>query len=201
MGNVRYWVALLFVGLLLATQDGCARSKSSRFYLLSAESQAEGVTRQGDLALGIGPIELPEYLDRPQIVTRSGGNRLELAEFDRWAEPLDKNFSRVLADNLSALLSTDRIVHYPWKRTEGIDYQVVVTVTRLDAVMSDSVSLYARWAVLGADGDVLIPTRTSRIDESMSGSNFDALALAASRATDRLSREIATSVIGVARSP
>jgi len=71
----------------------------------------------------VGPVELPEYLDRPQIMTCESRNELQFAEFDRWAGSLEKAFSRVLAVNLSILLSTDRVAVYPWKTTP-IDHQV-----------------------------------------------------------------------------
>ena len=58
------------------------------------------------LSFGIGPIKIPEYLNQPKIVTRKGPNELTLAEFDRWAERLKDNLTRVLAKNLSNLLCT-----------------------------------------------------------------------------------------------
>jgi uncharacterized lipoprotein YmbA len=74
----------------------------------------------------VGPITLPKYLDRPQIVTRSGRNPLTLAEFDRWAKPLQDNVSRVLAENLARHIPTDHILLHPWPRSAPVDYQVAV---------------------------------------------------------------------------
>ena len=49
----------------------------SKFYLLTptADSAARGGTAQStsaDFVIGLGPIKLPPYLDRPEIVTRDG---------------------------------------------------------------------------------------------------------------------------------
>jgi uncharacterized lipoprotein YmbA len=103
------------MGICLLITVGCGTTDPARFYTLSplaipgTEAEAAG---QG-VAIGVGPIKLPEHLDRPQIVTRTSRNELKLAEFDRWAGSLADDFSRVLAENLSILLSTDRVSVYP----------------------------------------------------------------------------------------
>lgn len=173
---------------------GCASTKPSRFYLLSAESSAQPTGATKELTLGMGPIEFPKYLDRPQIVTRVEGHRLELAEFDRWAEPLDQNFAQVMIENLSALLSTNNVVPYPWKRSIDVDYQITIDVDRFDAQLGEKTVLFARWTILDAQGSVVIPARASRIAEPMSAGNHGAYVQAASRAVERLSREIAAAI-------
>ena len=61
------------------------------------------------LTIGVGPIRFPDYLDRPGIVTRSSGNTIEIAEFDLWAGSLKDDFMRILAENLSILLGTEKM--------------------------------------------------------------------------------------------
>ena len=117
----------------LSVLGGCLGGSSpSRFYLLSPLSASESPVAASGVAIGVGPISLPQYLDRSQIVTRKGENQLHLAEFDRWAESLQKSFTRVLVLNLSTLLSTDRVALHPWNRSTPIDYQVIVDVARCD---------------------------------------------------------------------
>ena len=132
----RISVACVFVLNFL----GCGTSQPSHFYLLRALSPASvsglSETKQPGLSLGLGPVSFPKYLDRPQIVTKASAHEVELAEFHKWAEPLSENTSHVLAENLAALLSTDRIVQYPWKRSEHPDYQLsleAVSYTHLRA--------------------------------------------------------------------
>ena len=60
--------------------------------------------------VAVGPVAIPDYLDRPQILTRSGPSELQLAEFERWAGSLEKDVSRVLAENLSTLLEKDHVI-------------------------------------------------------------------------------------------
>ncbi|MDH5298187.1 MAG: PqiC family protein, partial [Desulfobulbaceae bacterium] len=110
------WLAPLLLSVLLLA--GCVpRTDPVSYYQLSAlEAERSGTaTADSDkLVIGIGPVGLPEYLDRPQIVTRLTPNRLHLAHNHRWAEPLGQNIARVLGENLSPLLGTDRILLPPW---------------------------------------------------------------------------------------
>jgi uncharacterized lipoprotein YmbA len=65
------------------------------------------------MTIGIGPVTLPKYLDRPQIVTFTSPYALNVVEFDRWAEPLESTFVRVLAENLALLLPRAHVVVSP----------------------------------------------------------------------------------------
>jgi uncharacterized lipoprotein YmbA len=179
---------------------GCA-SQPSRFYLLSAmpsiETASPATSGQQDLTIGVGPVTLPRYVDRPQIVTRSGPNQITLAEFDRWAEALDTNFSRVLAENLSILLPTARVVMSPWPRATSIDYQVTVDVTHfLSQVGGDSL-LIADWLLFKGEGQDVLASGNSRVTASPAGQNYAAIVAAMSQTVASLSREIATAFRGV----
>jgi len=189
--------ALTIVALLMHLA-GCASSAPSRFYVLSslpgsnAESQA--LKDEGCIALGVGPVELPAYLDRPQIVTRASENELNLAEFDKWAEPLKDNFSRVLVENLSTLLCADAISIFPWKGPTPIDYQIEVTVIRMDGNVGGNASLVARWAIFKLGDRKMLLTRKSSYSEPLSSQNYKALVSAQSRTIADLSREIAEAI-------
>lgn len=194
MQEMNHWVASVIMGLSLLVQTGCGTSKPSRYFLLSALGPTESEKEDRGVSVGIGPVDFPEYLNRPQIVTRSSRNRLYLGEFDRWAEPLEQNFTRVLAENLAVLLSTDDVVEYPWKRSAGIDYQVLVTVNRFDATRSGDTVLHVRWTVRDADGHTIVPPRASRIAKPVASADYEAIVKAGSRALEELSRQIATAI-------
>jgi len=183
---------------LTAFAAGCATSPSARFYLLhSADTPEPGIQMGGassEISIGIGPVKIPEYLDRPQIVTRSTASKLELSEFDRWAEPLGDNFSRVLAQNLSAMLATDRVVMYPWPKTTRVDLQVAVDVIQFEGVPEGKAILSARWTIYGEQGKKVIAQRHSEIVERVAGASPEDLVGALSRVLASLSREI-TSLI------
>lgn len=170
----------------------------TRLYTLTALAPPDGGQRTAStqgLAIGVGPVELPEYVDRPQIMTGDGGNELRRAEFDQWAEPLGTNFTRVLATNLSKLLATDRVAMFPWMGPVPLDYQVVVEVTQFLGNPNGSVSLVALWRVLGKDGREALVSRQSSFTESTGSQDYNALAAAMSRTVASLSRDIATAII------
>jgi uncharacterized protein len=110
---------------------GACTSTPARFYILNtlpaAETRPATAAEQGPV-IGVGPITVPKYLDRPQIVSRAGRHQVTLGEFDRWAEPLPDNMTRVLAENLALLIPTDHMLLYAWPRSAALDYQVQVEV-------------------------------------------------------------------------
>ncbi len=100
----------------------------------------------------------------------------------------------MLGEKLSALLSTDNIAQYPWKRSAEIDYQVIVHVNRFDASTDEGIVLHARRTVLDPEGHVLVPTRGSKVSEPLTTQNYGSNVQAASRTVDQLSRQIAFTV-------
>jgi uncharacterized lipoprotein YmbA len=176
---------------------GCA-SQPSRFYLLSAVPSPEtaplGTSTEQGPTIGVGPVTLPRYLDRPQIVTRTSPYELKLAEFDRWAEALDANFARVLAENLSFMLPSARVAMSPWPRTTTIDYQITVDVSHfLTQVGGDSL-LIADWVLFKGEGQEVLRSGRSRLSASPAGQSYAAIVAAMSQAVSSLSREIASTI-------
>ena len=177
---------------------GCGTSQPSHFYLLrslspdSVSSLSE--PKQSNISLGLGPITFPKYLDRPQIVTKASAHEVELAEFHKWAEPLNENVSHVLAENLSALLSTDRIVQYPWKRPDQPDYQLSLNVIQLDGKKNQEAKLKVRWTLTGDDGNTLLLQKTSQFSEILRSPEYEELVEAMSHMLASLSEEIAAAI-------
>jgi uncharacterized lipoprotein YmbA len=148
--------------------------------------------------LALGPVNLPAYLDRPQIVTRTPGAEVKLSEFDRWAEPLGDNLAAVLADNLSGLIPTERLHSYPGRLPPDLGVRLAVDVLRFDGSPGGEVVLDARWRLLDPD-DAPLKTERSRLTQPVSGTEYEQLVDAMSRALGALSREIAQEIRTVAR--
>ncbi|MGE5305153.1 MAG: membrane integrity-associated transporter subunit PqiC [Alphaproteobacteria bacterium] len=193
-------MTLGFVGLLLA---GCGslspRPDPSRFFTLSSlplveETVAQNSASDGKTFLGIGPIKFPGYLDRQEIVVRSGQNRFEVSENDRWAEPLDENFARVLAQNLSALLRTDRIVSFPWPADRKPSYQVEIDVLCFEANSARDAQLFARWSILDGGTKKITAVKESRALRQAKEKSTEGSVAALSDALGDFSREIADAV-------
>jgi hypothetical protein len=191
-------LALLSTVALLMHLAGCTSSAPTRFYVLSplASSKLESQIPkdEGCITIGIGPVELPAYLDRPQIVTRVSENELNLAEFNKWAEPLKDNFTRVLIENLSTLLCADAISIFPWKGPTPIDYQVEITVIRMDGNVGGNASLVTHWAIFREKDRKMLLIRQSSFSRILNSQGYQALVSAQSGAIADLSREIAEAI-------
>lgn len=184
---------LLCTGSLLLA--GCA-SPPERFYVLSALQTAQSAEQGAELAVGVGPVEMPDYLDRPQIVTRTGLNELNLAEYDRWGEPIKDNATEVLAENLAILLSSKKVSVYPWRRSTVVNYQIPLKIIRFDRTEGGEVVLHVRWSLLDGDGKELF-AQESRFVESPKGVDFPATVAAMDRALGEFSREVANTLRGL----
>jgi len=187
----------LLMLVLVLVQVGCSIGGTSRpaeFYVLNAEPGTPVSSRTAParpLSVGLGPITMPDIFDRPQIVTRPQPNRLDLAEFDRWGGDLNRDLSRVLAQNLMSRLNTDSILPHPWSSRETPDFQVAVQVFRFDGELGSVARFEGVWRLMdGAKGCELAVQRFS-FDESPAGSGYLEFVSAMSRAVARLSQEIA----------
>lgn len=126
----------------------------SQFYVLTPmDSSARGVpitysSTEGhrELAIGLGPVKFPGYLQRSEIVTRSSPNKVDLSEINRWAEPLDKNFVTVLSQNLTTRLGA-QVTTFPWYRPINLDYQVTLDITRFDTDSRGTAQILGRWEI------------------------------------------------------
>lgn len=208
MGRILFHVMVAALTLSTGTLGGCVNlgkgtQQTTRFYLLyplsSLRTGIEATLPEPCVAIGVGPVKLPEYLNRPQIVTRTSPGELQVAEFARWAEPLEENFTRVLAENLSMLLPASRTVAYPWDRSMRIDYQVRVDTIRFDGQPGKDVHLSARWTLLGDDGKRVLIRRQSSFCEPMDRLKYAEIVSAQSRMIAQLSRRIAAAIKAVSR--
>lgn len=186
-------VACLLALTLLA---GCAASEPARFYTLAPQAPEPATAapvpaREGVGAVGLSPVAMPRYLDRPQLVTRTDANTLELSEFDKWAEPLADMIGRTLAEDLGGRLPGRRVFLLPVRQAMPIDRVVDVQIVRFDADPAGAVRLDARWQVFAGAGRSLLAARESAIRETAAGPGKSAVAAAMSRALAQLSAEMA----------
>ncbi|HEX5079271.1 MAG TPA: PqiC family protein [Geminicoccaceae bacterium] len=185
----------LLAAALLLVLAACNSSPPTQFYTLSGMQLPPGNPGANRTIVGIGPVTLPDYLDRPQIVTRASGNRVTLASFQSWIEPVDSMFTRVLVGNLSSLLATDNVITLPQRRPLALDYQVEVDVDRFDGDLTGRAVLDARWRVFGKDGEQLIGQgRSTIVQPAAEPDSYEALVAAMSQALAQMSRAIANTI-------
>jgi uncharacterized lipoprotein YmbA len=176
---------------------GCASSPPARFYTLNPlgpqEAKHSSPAAANSVSVSIAPVEIPDYLERPQIVTRDGRNGLHLSEFDRWGGSLSDNIAAVMAENLGQLLGSDRVFAYPRMRAEKADYLVSMRVLRLDCVLGDQVLLKAQWTLLGPDRKD-VATHVATFTERLNDKGYETMVAAVGRTLEQVSREIAREI-------
>ena len=192
---------IIFSVLWITTLSGCITtnpSQPAQFYMLNPMGKSEE-TPQAQIgnecfSIGVNPVQIPEYLNRPQIVSRKSESELFLDEFNKWAEPLEDNFTRVLAENLANMLCTDPVAIFPARVSIPVDYRVAVDVIRFDGMLGKNITLIARWAIFGKERDELLFIRRSVYTEPTGGSNYPAFVQAKNRAIEKLSKDIAAAI-------
>jgi uncharacterized protein len=184
-------------GVALFVLSGCFGSPPTQLYLVpplaSGDTAPPASAGQRDLTLGVGPVTVPPYLDRPQLVTRTSRAKLVLADLDQWAGPLADTIARVLAEDLSLLIPTERVVLYPWSRTLDPDYQVTVDVLQFDRGPGGEVVLAARWSILDRDGKERV-LRTARLSQAAGGTDYEATVTTMGRTLEALAQDMATTL-------
>jgi len=185
------WAFILFVFLLA----GCSSSTPPvTYYTLNTmpDMQQEhlGAVAADSIAIGLGPVEFPKSLERPQIVTRKSQNRIEVSEFHRWASSLKGDFSRVLAKNISVLLPASRVAVYPWSDQFSPTYRVILDVEQFDGLLGEHVLLNVTWSVVDQTGANELVVKNSMIKKAISDKGYEALVAAESQALGTLSQAI-----------
>ena len=189
MGRLRIPVLLC---ALVSLAAGCASTPPSRFYTLSATA-APSTAAASSLMIVVGPVSVPAVVDRLEIVVSSGANELKLDEFNRWASPLQDNLSRVIVENLVAILGTRRVTLLPQMPSTAAQYRVAIEVHAFESAIGTSTTLDAVWTVRRTtDGSA--ETGRTAVRESVRDNSYDALAAAHSLAAARLSQDIADAV-------
>jgi len=197
-------IIVIFFGFACLSVSGCMSFSPmpdpSRFFTLtplprSEESRARDANSPNGLLVGVGPIRFPAYLDQEQMVTRISQNRLDISENDRWAEPLEENFTRVLSQNLGMLLEGVRIIRYPWQTSQRPTCRIEMEVLQFEPIAGQKVELLARWAVIDSRNKVPLVLKESRLARQTNGKSTERSVAALSETLGDLSREIADTIL------
>jgi uncharacterized lipoprotein YmbA len=187
---IRPRLALL---LLIALAAGCGSSPKRNFYTLQAPLGTAARTVPSGPAqptVVVGPVTVPDTVDRAQIVVRTSNNRLEISDLHRWAEPLRGEIGQVLAADLSRELGGMEVfVRGQETATGEPDIRVAVDVLRFDSVLGEAAVLEAAWVVRRHEAPPVRGRTVAR--EPAGGPGYEALVAAHARALARLGRDIA----------
>jgi uncharacterized lipoprotein YmbA len=144
------------------------------------------------MRIGVGTVQIPRLLTRPQIISRKNSNEIIMAELHQWGGSLREEITQAMTDNLSALLKTDRIEQYPWKFAFKPHYQVRINIERLDGKVGKSVTLKARWRLLKNNKELL--SKRALINAPVRGKGYGDYIKAQSKVLEIFSREIADKI-------
>jgi uncharacterized lipoprotein YmbA len=182
---------ILLAALLLMLLGACGSSPPNHYYMLSAD--ASGMPGRGGPSLGVGPIQVPEYLRRKNMVLNRDSHQLTLAEYERWAEPLEDGINRVLALNLAILLDTQEVQRYPWRRHSPPQFGISVSVVQM-SLQGRQAGLVTEWKITDPEtGDIRVQ-KISQFQLSTHSDGAEAVAAAYSKLLLQLSEEIAAEI-------
>lgn len=177
--------------LLGALLGACVSTPPTSFYALSS-SMVEPPARPSPLLIAVGPVDLPRYLERPQIVSRSSDNRLKVDEFNRWGGALEEEIVRVLGDQLGRRLGTQRIYNYPSRIAAETDYRVALDIRTFDGSLGGGVVLDVTWSLIDDRSGEAVLVRQQRYPAQAASPGYEAYAAAMSDALAQLGSDIAT---------
>ena len=182
-----------FLLIVLSTLlSSCSIGKtSSRFYSIAPLAVQTSHARP-NLSLGVGPIQIPRLLRRPQLIVRKSPTEIDLVEEHQWGGSLREDLSNAFTDNLAILLGTEHVETYPWKHNTKPTYQVRINIEQLDGDLGKTVTLKARWRLL--QNNRVIKVKHPTIQVAVKGKDYNAYVKAQSEVIYRLSQEIAGSI-------
>jgi len=189
---LRVGVVCLAFGL-----SGCVsipNSPTPRFYALSAISGTQvskTINIPAGVIISIGPVKIPEYQDRPQIVTKDKEGMLKFDEFNRWGESLDHGVTRLIREDLSVLLPKAKLIVYPSNPLVAVKYQVALEVIDLDSELDGDMSFVVQWTVIDVQNSKVVMMKRSEFRTAISPQNYFGLANTLSKACASLSSQIA----------
>ena len=180
--------ALTAVAILAALCTACRSSPDSSYYLLTANSAAG--SGRADLSLGVGPVTIPEFLQRSQIAYAMTGNTLEVSRWNLWSEPLDLGIARVLSINLARLNPSSTVVLFPWRIDATPRYGIRISVMELNRSGSNRATLDVEWSLIDLQTRAQLSNTHFNQSADFAAFSYAALAAAYSDLLARLSEDI-----------
>lgn len=191
---------VIAIAMAVLVASACATtSPPMRFYLLSPIEQAAPPDEVlGDNLVLVGPLQLPGYLDRTQLVVRQPDGQFSLREFDRWGEPLEQLLTGTLTANLVRLTGSPRLVAIPLPARTSPDKRILGRVLRFDANADGLAVLEVQWSILDRDGEPLVPVRIDAFRAQAGGTDPAALVDALSDVLAQFSMQVAEQLLDTA---
>ena len=121
-------------------------SPESKFYRLQVLENITPLSNE-KVSIGVDLPELPEYADRPQIVSFvKDGSEINIDETNRWGDDLDIMLQNVVASDLRAYLPKAD-VKAKTSLLEKFRYVIAITVTKFEMLDDNEAYFEVLWSV------------------------------------------------------
>ncbi|TRZ93769.1 membrane integrity-associated transporter subunit PqiC [bacterium] len=194
-------ILYLIVSLSLAGCLSVSNSPNSRFYALRTLDKSQvgqKLNFPADKIIGVGPVKIPEYLNRPQIVTEDKNRMLTFAQFDRWGESPDFAINRLINENLIIILPDANIVMYPWNLFIPVSYKVYIDAVQMESRLDKDLFFAAQWSIIDLKNKKMAVTKRSEFRQPIEPHSYSGLVEALSTVCASLSTEIARELVSLA---
>jgi hypothetical protein len=182
---------------LLVLLAACGSSPKTEFYVLNADQSS--VMKSANLStgpsVGVWQVDLPDLLDRSEIVTRDNRFKVNMADFSWWAGNLRENMTLLITTQLSQFLQSNRVVVSPWPSYRKIDYQVIVRVVRFDGELGGEVVLRGLWNLLDGAGENELKREVFEFKVNTADLTYQEMVAAMSGLTVQLTAQVADGII------
>ena len=193
----------LIVISMLVFLSACSTGKSlpSEYFILSPDysSNVLGNKQTGKLVIAVLAVNIPSYLDRPQLVRRVGSTQLDMFEYKRWAGDLRNEMQRVLAENISQQLNARAVVTQPWHRSIHPDYQVQLDIRQFEMGQSGQFEYSVQWQVMSGNGRDLLAISSVKDVLAVDNADMASVVSAQSRVLSDISRRIIADIQSLAK--
>jgi uncharacterized lipoprotein YmbA len=187
----------IWVGCLLVLLVACGSSPKTEFYVLNADegSVMQAANASTGPSIGVWQVDIPDLLDRSEIVTRDNRFKVTMADFSWWAGNLRENMTLLIVTQLSQFLQSNRVVVSPWPSYRKIDYQVIVRVVRFDGELGGEVVLRGLWNLLDGAGENELRREAFEFKVNTADLTYQEMVAAMSGLTVQLTEQLADGII------
>ncbi|MBF0379617.1 MAG: membrane integrity-associated transporter subunit PqiC [Magnetococcales bacterium] len=157
------------------------------------DADDQSVTQQEiktEIGVAVEPMQIPSYLDRAEIVVRTGDNELDIAEFNKWGENFQGNLSRILVENLSILFESDKIYQIPSKKRRYPNFRVSVRIKKFERGHDGITILAVRWMLYSQDKKILFRESIFLTGQEVAKDDYPAIVKAMSSLWAEFSRRV-----------
>jgi len=180
------------LALLLAAAACGSPAPRERYFTLAVPDRGGAPPASDKPSIFVGPVSVPEAVDRTQMVLATGPNQVDVSDDDRWAELPRNAIARAIGETLGRELGTSRVFSSRTAAGTPVDYRVSIEVRRFDSSLADGATIDAVWTITSPAG----PARTGHAFAHEPAASHDPAGVAAAhgRALERIGRAIARTI-------